>query len=109
MKLDYYVLGYGTGGTFSGAGKAIKERGLVALVFLSCLGLVSISGEEAGREDLLGRACRCPTRGFRHKDRAQPRWICYRLAPGLQAPSNPGLDPGLHPADCREGHYGDRL
>lgn len=26
QRLDYYVLGYGTGGTFSGAGKAIKEK-----------------------------------------------------------------------------------
>merc|ERR1719478_1409743 len=25
-RLDYYVLGYGTGGTFAGAGKAIKEK-----------------------------------------------------------------------------------
>jgi len=26
QRLDYYVLGYGTGGTFAGAGKAIKEK-----------------------------------------------------------------------------------
>eukprot|EP00435_Cladocopium_sp_Y103_P028571 s1700_g7.t1 len=26
MKLDYYVLGYGTGGTFAGSGQALKEK-----------------------------------------------------------------------------------
>eukprot|EP00405_Crypthecodinium_cohnii_P014639 CAMPEP_0206452366 /NCGR_PEP_ID=MMETSP0324_2-20121206/19904_1 /ASSEMBLY_ACC=CAM_ASM_000836 /TAXON_ID=2866 /ORGANISM="Crypthecodinium cohnii, Strain Seligo" /LENGTH=363 /DNA_ID=CAMNT_0053922445 /DNA_START=121 /DNA_END=1212 /DNA_ORIENTATION=+ len=57
LKLDYFVLGYGTGGTFSGAGGYIKEVSPETKIILSepdNAALVS-SGVEQERKEVMGK------------------------------------------------------
>ena len=90
-KLDYWVTGYGTGGTLKGVARVLRKES---------------PEDQDHRLRAGGRAA------ARQQDRAgaQARRHARRAAPELQAASDAGLDAGLHPeADRRRGrHEGDR-
>ena len=89
--LDYWVTGYGTGGTLKGVSRVLaKERPDTKIVVC-----------EPADAQLLAQ---------RHAAGAQSGRLARRRPPGLQAASHAGLDAGLHPeAHRRRGrHEADR-
>ena len=90
-QLDYWVTGYGTGGTLKGVARVLaKERPDTKIVVC-----------EPADAPLLGE---------RHRAGAQRRRLAGRAASGLQAASDAGLDAGLHSQAHRRcgRHEGDR-
>ena len=90
-KLDYWVTGYGTGGTLKGVARVLAKE-MPDTKIIVCepedAQLIASGTEQARNPD------GSPAAG----------------APGLQAASHAGLDAGLHPQDHRRrgGHEGDR-
>ena len=86
-RLDYWVTGYGTGGTLKGVARVLaKERPETKIIVCE--------PEDA------------PAAGQRDRAGAQARRHARRAAPGLQAASDAGLDAGLHPeADRRRRRH----
>ena len=83
-RLDYWVTGYGTGGTVTGVGRVLrKERPETKII-------LSEPANAAARRQRPSRRNAAPTRS----PAEQP--------PRLQAASDPGLDPGLHPLVLQE-------
>ena len=77
-RLDYWVTGFGTGGTLKGVARVLaKERPDTKIVVC----------EPAGRADAEQRRAAA----------AQPGRLAGRRPSGVQAASDAGLEPGLHP------------
>ena len=91
-KLDYWVTGFGTGGTLKGVARVLTK-------------------EHAGHQDRGVRAGRRADAHERHRSRsASADGSPAAAQPGVEAASDAGLEPGLHPeAHRRRGrHEGDR-
>jgi cysteine synthase A len=87
-KLDYWVTGYGTGGTFAGAGKAIKAASPSTKIVLSepsPAPLVS-SGIPQERKDVLGK--------FGAPAKGHPSWTAHPIQ---------GWTPNFIPLVCETG------
>lgn len=87
-KLDYWVTGYGTGGTFSGAGKALKAALPDIKIILSeptAAPLVT-SGAPQERKEVLGK--------FGAPAAAHPAWKAHPIQ---------GWTPNFIPKVCEEG------
>ena len=83
-KLDYFVTGYGTGGTVAGVGRVIRKTWPDVKIVLSEPANAQLVGiGQAAGEECRGRAGGEP--------------------PGLRAASDPGLDAGLHPEGASGG------
>jgi cysteine synthase A len=90
-KLDYWVTGYGTGGTFAGAGKAIKNSRPDVQVVLSepaAAPMVS-SGIEQERKEVMGQ--------FGAPNAAHPQWKPHPIQ---------GWAPNFIPKVCEDGLKG---
>ena len=83
-RLDYFVSGYGTGGTVAGVGRVLKKTWPEAKIVLS---------EPANAQLVELRHPAGALRGRRAGGRAL----------GLRAAPDPGLDAGLHPAGAAGG------
>ena len=83
-RLDYFVTGYGTGGTVAGVGRVLRS-------------------ERPGDQDHPERAGERPARRQRPRAGARRRRRAGREPPGLRAASDPGLDARLHPAGAAGG------
>ena len=79
-RLDYWVTGYGTGGTLKGVARVLAK-------------------ETAGHQDHRVRAGGRTAARQRHRAGPQSRWISRRGAPSLQATSHAGLDARFHSQD----------
>jgi len=93
-KLDYWVTGYGTGGTFSGAGKAIKDARPGTKIILSeptSAALVT-SGVPQERKEVLGK--------FGAPAKGHPSWKAHPIqgwTPNfIPLVAQAGLDAKLH-------------
>ena len=76
-RLDYFVTGYGTGGTIAGVGRVLrKERPDTRIVLSEPANAQLIGSGHAQERDVPPRASRQP--------------------PRVRAASDPGLDPGFH-------------
>jgi cysteine synthase len=87
-KLDYWVTGYGTGGTFTGAGKHIKKALPGTKIVLSepkAAPLIS-SGEKQERKEVLGK--------FGAPAKGHPKWTAHPIQ---------GWTPNFIPLVCEEG------
>merc|ERR1740138_928713 len=87
-KLDYWVTGYGTGGTFQGAGKVIKIARPDTKIILSepkAAALIT-SGEKQERKEVLGK--------FGAPAKGHPAWTPHPTQ---------GWTPNFIPKVCEEG------
>merc|ERR1712039_521558 len=88
LKLDYWVTGYGTGGTFTGAGQYIKSVSKNTKIILSepnGAALVT-SGQEQKRKEVLGK--------FGAPAEAHPAWKPHPIQ---------GWTPNFIPLVCEDG------
>merc|ERR1719436_2182709 len=87
-RLDYWVTGYGTGGTFHGAGKVLKQaRPDVKIVLSEPEGApLVMSGEKQERTEVLGKYG-APAKGH-------PAWTAHPIQ---------GWTPNFIPKVCEEG------
>ena len=76
-RLDYWVTGYGTGGTLNGVGRVLKA-------------------ERPRHQDRPGRAVRRGPGRQRPAAGAQPRWLGLGRTPGVEAAPDAGLDARLY-------------
>merc|ERR1711976_835396 len=88
LSLDYWVTGYGTGGTFAGAGEAIKKASPTTKIVLSepkGAPLVS-SGQKQERKEVLGK--------FGAPASSHPEWKPHPIQ---------GWTPNFIPKVCEDG------
>ena len=83
-RLDFWVTGYGTGGTLKGVGRVLRQGA-------------------PGNEDHRLRAGRRAAARIRDRAEAAGRRLAGRAAPEFQASPDAGLDPRLHPEAHRRG------
>ena len=76
-RLDYWVTGYGTGGTITGVGRVLRK-------------------ERPDTKIILERALDRPAAGQRRRAGARRRPLSRRQPPRLHAAPDPGLDSRLH-------------
>ena len=90
-KLDYWVTGFGTGGTLKGVARVLAK-------------------EMPDTKIVVCEPADAPMLSLRLETGAQPGRLSGRTERGVQAASDAGLEPGFHPeADRRCGrHEGDR-
>ena len=86
-RLDYWVTGFGTGGTLKGVARVLeKERPETQIVLCGARG--------------------CATGVERHAARAEHGRVACGPAPCLEATSDSGVESGLHPEAGRGRHRG---
>jgi cysteine synthase A len=81
-KLDYWVTGYGTGGTLNGVARVLAK-------------------ESPDTKIIVCEPDRCAVARQRHRAIAQRRRLAFGSASELQAAPDAGLDAGLHSEDHR--------
>lgn len=88
LKLDYWVTGYGTGGTFAGAGAHIKEASPETKIVLSepAAAPLVTSGQPQERKEVLGK--------FGAPASGHPAWKAHPIQ---------GWTPNFIPKVCEEG------